>query len=35
MIGDPDQEKAARTTKAFMAMSKFDIAALEKAFAGE
>jgi predicted 3-demethylubiquinone-9 3-methyltransferase (glyoxalase superfamily) len=35
MISDPDQEKASRTTKAFMAMSKFDIAALEKAYAGE
>ena len=35
MISDADQEKAARTTKAFMAMSKFDIAALERAYAGE
>src|SRR3954447_10184011 len=35
MISDADQEKAARTTKAFMAMSKFDIAALDKAYAGE
>jgi predicted 3-demethylubiquinone-9 3-methyltransferase (glyoxalase superfamily) len=35
MISDPDQEKASRTTKAFMAMGKFDIAALEKAYAGE
>mgnify|MGYP001081417737 CR=1 FL=1 len=35
MISDPDQEKASRTTKAFMAMGKFDIAALERAYAGE
>lgn len=35
MVGDPDPEKAARVTKAFMAMSKFDVAALEKAYAGE
>ena len=35
MISDADQEKASRTTKAFMAMSKFDIAALERAYAGE
>ncbi|MFF4055121.1 VOC family protein [Streptomyces sp. NPDC001668] len=34
MVGDPDPEKAARVTKAFMAMSKFDVAALEKAYAG-
>ncbi|NEA98321.1 VOC family protein [Streptomyces sp. SID13726] len=35
MVGDPDPAKAARVTKAFMAMQKFDIAALEKAYAGE
>ena len=35
MVGDPDPEKAARVTKAFMAMGKFDLAALEKAYAGE
>ena len=35
MITDPDPAKAARVTQAFMAMSKFDIAALEKAYAGE
>ncbi|MFI1566613.1 VOC family protein [Streptomyces sp. NPDC020490] len=35
MVSDPDPEKAARTTEAFMSMSKFDIAALEKAHAGE
>jgi predicted 3-demethylubiquinone-9 3-methyltransferase (glyoxalase superfamily) len=35
MINDADPEKAARVTKAFMAMGKFDIAALEKVYAGE
>jgi predicted 3-demethylubiquinone-9 3-methyltransferase (glyoxalase superfamily) len=35
MISDPDPSKAARVTQAFMAMSKFDIATLEKAYAGE
>ncbi|GAA2235856.1 MULTISPECIES: VOC family protein [Streptomyces] len=35
MITDPDPAKAARVTQAFMAMSKFDIAALDKAYAGE
>ncbi|MET8244450.1 VOC family protein [Streptomyces sp. NPDC005202] len=35
MIGDPDPEKAARTTRAMLSMSKLDIAALEKAYAGE
>ncbi|MET7453346.1 VOC family protein [Streptomyces sp. NPDC005574] len=35
MISDPDQEKASRTTKAMMAMGKLDIAALDKAYAGE
>jgi predicted 3-demethylubiquinone-9 3-methyltransferase (glyoxalase superfamily) len=35
MIGDPDQEKAKRATEAMLAMRKFDIAALEKAYAGE
>ncbi|MEU2588843.1 VOC family protein [Streptomyces avermitilis] len=35
MIGDADPEKAARTTKAMMAMGKLDIAALEKAYEGE
>lgn len=34
MIGDPDPEKAARTTEAMLAMTKFDIAALRKAYAG-
>ncbi|EGX56248.1 DNA-binding protein [Streptomyces zinciresistens K42] len=35
MVTDPDPAAAARVTKAFMAMGKFDIAALEKAHAGE
>ena len=35
MISDPDPEKAKRTTEAMLAMTKFDIAALEKAYAGE
>ncbi|AKJ15061.1 3-demethylubiquinone-9 3-methyltransferase [Streptomyces incarnatus] len=35
LLGDPDQEKAARTMKAMMAMGKLDVAALEKAYAGE
>jgi predicted 3-demethylubiquinone-9 3-methyltransferase (glyoxalase superfamily) len=35
MIADPDPEKAKRATEAMLAMSKFDIAALEKAYAGE
>lgn len=35
MIGDPDPEKAKRTTEAMLAMTKLDIATLEKAYAGE
>ena len=35
MITDPDPAKAARVTEAFMAMSKFDLAALDRAYAGE
>ncbi|MEU6079555.1 VOC family protein [Streptomyces sp. NPDC047108] len=35
LIGDEDQEKARRTTEAMYGMKKFDIAALEKAYAGE
>ncbi|MFJ3670958.1 VOC family protein [Streptomyces sp. NPDC090106] len=35
MISDPDPEKVSRVTAAFMAMHKFDLAALEKAYAGE
>ncbi|BCM72433.1 MULTISPECIES: VOC family protein [Streptomyces] len=34
MVGDPDQEKAARATKAMLGMGKLDAAALEKAYAG-
>ncbi|MFI6449520.1 VOC family protein [Kitasatospora sp. NPDC050543] len=35
MISDPDQEKAARATRAMLGMVKLDIAALRKAYAGE
>ncbi len=35
MISDPDPEKAARTTAAMLKMVKFDIAALQRAYAGE
>ncbi|MGW3208470.1 VOC family protein [Streptomyces sp. NPDC001135] len=35
LLGDPDQEKAARTMKAMMSMGKLDVAALERAYAGE
>jgi len=35
MLGDPDPEKARRTTEAMLAMKKLDIAALQKAHAGE
>ncbi|MFC9129900.1 VOC family protein [Streptomyces sp. NPDC057099] len=35
MITDPDSAKVARVTEAFMAMTKFDIATLDKAYAGE
>lgn len=35
MISDPDPQKVARATAAFMAMGKFDLAALRKAYAGE
>ena len=35
MITDPDGEKAKRATEAMLAMVKFDIAALQKAYAGE
>jgi predicted 3-demethylubiquinone-9 3-methyltransferase (glyoxalase superfamily) len=34
MIGDPDPEKAARATEAMLGMTKLDIAALERAYAG-
>ncbi|MFJ6571863.1 VOC family protein [Streptomyces sp. NPDC091292] len=35
MIGSPDQEKAARATRAMLAMTKLNIAELRKAFEGE
>lgn len=35
MITDPDPKKVARVTKAFLAMKKFDIAELQKAFEGK
>lgn len=35
LIGDPDEEKAARAMAAMLKMSKMDLAALEKAAAGE
>ncbi|MGJ3562122.1 hypothetical protein ACR6C2_43725 [Streptomyces sp. INA 01156] len=35
LISDPDQEKADRVMKAMLSMGKLDIAALEKAYAGE
>jgi predicted 3-demethylubiquinone-9 3-methyltransferase (glyoxalase superfamily) len=35
MLGDPDPEKARRTTEALFSMRKLDIAALRKAHAGE
>ena len=34
MIADPDTAKAARVTQAMFGMTKFDIAALEQAYAG-
>jgi predicted 3-demethylubiquinone-9 3-methyltransferase (glyoxalase superfamily) len=35
MLGDPDQEKVTRVTGAMLTMKKFDIAVLERAYAGE
>jgi predicted 3-demethylubiquinone-9 3-methyltransferase (glyoxalase superfamily) len=35
MIGGPDTERAARTTEAMLAMTKLDVGALERAYAGE
>ncbi|MEY9965624.1 putative 3-demethylubiquinone-9 3-methyltransferase (glyoxalase superfamily) [Streptacidiphilus sp. MAP12-16] len=34
MLSDPDREKAARATAAMLSMTKLDIAALQKAYAG-
>ena len=34
MLMDPDQNKSQRVTKAFLQMKKFDIAELQRAFAG-
>ena len=34
MLADPDQQKAARVTRAMFDMKKFDVAALERAYAG-
>jgi predicted 3-demethylubiquinone-9 3-methyltransferase (glyoxalase superfamily) len=34
MISDPDPDKVTRVTQAMFAMTKFDIAALDKAYAG-
>ncbi|MBL8153249.1 MAG: VOC family protein [Anaerolineae bacterium] len=34
MMSDPDPHKAARVTEAFLKMKKFDLAALERAYAG-
>jgi hypothetical protein len=34
MIADPDAAKAARVTRAMFGMTRFDIAALEQAYAG-
>jgi hypothetical protein len=35
LVSDPDQEKTARVMQAMFGMTKFDIAALERAYAGE
>ena len=35
MLQDPDRAKAARVMTAFMQMKKFDLAAIERAYAGE
>jgi predicted 3-demethylubiquinone-9 3-methyltransferase (glyoxalase superfamily) len=34
LMGDPDPEKAARVTRAMLQMSKIDVAALRRAYAG-
>ncbi|MBX7554702.1 VOC family protein [Streptomyces sp. NPDC004232] len=35
LLNDPDPQKAARVTDAMLSMGKLDVAALEKAYAGE
>jgi hypothetical protein len=35
MLQDPDKEKVARVTGAFLKMKKFDIGELKKAFEGQ
>ena len=35
MISDSDPQKASRATAAMISMGKFDLAALQKAYAGE
>ena len=35
MLMDPDREKVKRVTKAFLQMTKFDIAGLQRAYAGQ
>jgi predicted 3-demethylubiquinone-9 3-methyltransferase (glyoxalase superfamily) len=35
MLQDPDREKVERVTRAFLAMKKFDLAELRRAYAGE
>ena len=35
MLADPDRKKADRVTKAFMQMKKFDLATIERAYAGK
>lgn len=35
MLMDPDPERTARVTKAFLQMRKFDVAALERAYRGQ
>jgi predicted 3-demethylubiquinone-9 3-methyltransferase (glyoxalase superfamily) len=35
MLADPDRAKAARVMNAFMKMKKFDLAAIERAYAGK
>jgi len=34
MISDPDPERAGRATAAMLTMTKLDVAALQKAYAG-